>query len=340
MNAFHPGRSRARTGVGVRTLVTGICEAIALVCVLSALVSPVAARQSFGPPRPSATQIYVVDVEAKGELELVLADGSRSRPKAGFIELWSRYHVAWHRHEIPVVDGRWTALVPSPVAWAVVGRVVLDGREAYVERGGWDDIPPSRIAWTARLVAPVSLTTVDSASGEPIPNFEVREWDRATPPLDALDGWIVTSSSSGSFPLPAWGLDPDPEALTGHAWSAKRSFWVRAKESAWTRVEADFARGGNVVARLGRAVSLRVKMSPSTVSAAKDALAWFEIDIAGVTASKPLNVPRHEIEMTGLTPGEVTLRWLVQNDSPRKPPRVLALRKIQLAAGPSTTVEF
>lgn len=305
---------------------------------LLALVTGSSSDWAQDAPRPN--KIVVRAVEVRGEIGWIDDEGRLAHPRSGTIELWTRYHLDWHRQVLAVTDGRWADRVPSPIAWAVVGRVVLDGRDAYVAGGGWDSEPPADLRWVARPVAAVGLTVVSAGDDAPVRDYEVREWDRATPPLEARDGWMVTPKSEGGFALPAWSLDPDPEPLTGFTWTPRRSFWVRAPYRAWARVEPDFARGGDVVARLVSAGALRVRMSsatkPKLVGVGRPCL---EFDFGGTLVRKLVDTNRDDVglELEGLTPGSLTLRWV---DAMESPPRVLVETIIRVEAARTLVLEF
>lgn len=199
----------------------------------------------------------------RGTIAVAQEQGPPLRPQRGTMTVWYRPRVRWFRQDIDVIDGVWSAGTWTHFAPVHIGRVVLDGRDAYISAGSWPrDQNSAPTALTATFVKPVALTVVDAATNAPITAFEVREWGNEwngyPVPLALEHGWRVHPSADGQLLLPGWTLDPHPHLVPRMDWRPKRSFWVRAEGKAWTLVQADFDRGGEVVARLSDECRLRV----------------------------------------------------------------------------------
>jgi hypothetical protein len=282
-------------------------------------------------------RIVVEPVAVSGTLRVFASDGTLVRPKRGTVTVWFRHSLDWHPQDITVVDGEWSATVPSPCAGVDIGRVEVDGNEAYVSRGVWPDDPGrSPIHFAAQLAKRVHLTVVDDATGAPIEGFEVRElavYANECMPLRIGEGWVAKRDGTGAFLLPAWSLDPDPEFVPGVQWTPKRSFWVKAEGYAWARVDSDFDRGGDVVARLRPASSLRVQLSHQR--GVPGCLLRLRID--GTLSSIELDPwgAEHLFENLPAAPLELILL-----DSSTRPPHELARRATTLVAGAEGLIRF
>jgi hypothetical protein len=295
-------------------------------------------------PRREAEGVTTRQIEVAGMIEVLEADGRRTRPHQGTITLWPRFNLSWHPQTIPIVEGQWSAPLPNPFTCVDVGRVVVDGREAYVHVDSHECISGMEPAtWIANLAQPVLLRVVDAATNTAVADFEVREWgtgwDKGVPPLGPDQGWTVVARATGSIPLPAWSLNPAPSFIPGVRWTPHRTFWVRAAGRAWSQVEADFDQGGQVVARLVPSASLRVVLDPRTRVAIDPDQPLLEVAIHGGTAWRSLEFLENEIEFESLPAGEVTLRWRADTKTGGEQ-REVAVRTVALSEGRQKVVQM
>lgn len=278
-----------------------------------------------------------------GTIEYIGDDGSRHKPRNGSVTVWRRWGLRWHTHTGEILDGGVFIEMPACNAGVDIGRIVLDGQEAYVLDEHWP-----RIQWTARFPASVHLRVVDAKSNTDLLDFEVREDERLVAPLDARDGLVVAAHASRRVKLPAWSVDPDPYFLCGAGWrnrcsgregSNPRRFWVRAPGYAWATVVGEFERGGDLTARLVPEARLRVSLSEASRQRIGACDPLLEVRIGSQCRWKRLMKPHAALEFDGLPAGEITLRWRADDGQPGEK-ALVAERKVILLAGQSLVVDF
>lgn len=301
----------------------------------------VAALQA--PPAPLPLPRSCETVCYEGTIEYVDEAGVRHIPRTGSAMLWRRAGRRWHVYEADILQGRVYVEMPACNDGVDIGRIVVDGREAYVLDQQWPTLQ-----WTARLPLPVQLNVVDAASSMPMSSIELREDETLVPPLDSNDGFLVAGRSTTPVRLPAWSVDPNPYFLFGAGWknrligkagSNPRRFWVRAPGYAWTTVVGDFEMGGNLTARLVPRATLRVALSSRSRLQMGERHPLLEVRVGSECRWKQLGSSDTALDFDGLPAGELTLRWRA-DDGGSGEQELVAETSVTLVAGKPVVVEF
>lgn len=97
-----------------------------------------------------------------------------------------------------ILDGGVWVEMPACNEAIDVGRIVVDGQEAFVVDTAW-----RHLRWLARPAKPVQRNVLGAISNTPAQRIEVREFESTTPPDDVSLSVLITKDASSRVILPA-----------------------------------------------------------------------------------------------------------------------------------------
>lgn len=181
-------------------------------------------------------------VRLRGEIVLHEEHGAERVPVSGTVEFWIARH-GWHSVVAQVEQGRFEAQIPVGWSWLDVGRLELDGREAWCAFGLETELPAEPIRLVAQVVKPCTLRVLAGRTGRDFDDFEILETrsDSRVPTQPGVRGMRAASP----FAVPLWRRDGDEEEVAfHHGWYGTRTYLVRAPGMAWASITIDPSKGG------------------------------------------------------------------------------------------------
>ncbi|MFO0983530.1 MAG: hypothetical protein U1E76_17665 [Planctomycetota bacterium] len=242
--AWHAGRQPPATRVSSPAPSDPPASDLGNAAMRSEVLSPVArtsgaASTSIAADLVTLEGLLVVEDEAGSEHRS--ANGkfhARSGPLAG---------EEWQEHEIAVINGRWSCPV-SATARFTAADPVLEGRAAVLVDPHADLAIPAdrRISLVARWPPRTALRILDSSTGAELSLVTlvrcVHDWSDAPSQSPCACSTEIVSRAPSPITLAV------PASETGPCW--REFLWATALGYGWVRVEIDYERGGEHVARL------------------------------------------------------------------------------------------
>lgn len=242
---------RERSSLSVLATCCGTVLALAMAACASA---PEVASPLQAPAEPESLALHGI---------VRWADEPAQLPACGELHLVLSYPERTTIYTVEVSNGMWSTDVAPGVLEARLGRLALDGIEAYCEAV----VPASAFGTPIELAARPTQRNVlrvrSRATGRELTaDLELVASDAAVLP-DTSTG-LHAKGLGSPIVLPEFDEDgPLPERWYGH-----QTWWVRGPRYAWTPVDLDHAAGGERVVELELAGVLLV--TPSGVESASD----------------------------------------------------------------------
>jgi hypothetical protein len=189
-------------------------------------------------------------VRSAGSIAVLEEDGTRYVPRQGTIRIWGYTGMGPPERCLGrIVEGEWSVVLRSWCRDLQVGRLLLDGREAFVSKASSNKLPAgaSDLAVEARWLPSTWLRVVDRRTGDELKDIEVMAGggERLHPGADRSEGPDNRTRAASSPVL----LTPWRRAGWGEE-AGLQSWWVRADGYAWGKVDLDLGAGGEREIRL------------------------------------------------------------------------------------------
>jgi hypothetical protein len=237
----------------------------------------------------------------------------------------------------------------------MIGRVVLDGRDAFaLTNDGWE-APLEKIV--AGWIMPATLQVEDAVTGTALSNVEVLECYAEVTPQGGESSPNVARSASGSIPLPGRPLGSETLALnscyepqsaesvafidwlnnTYYGDAKVLPYWVRSPGYAWKRIEVDVSRGGVRRVALQRSCEIEIEIRDRLNSNGLR----IELIRSGTSDDAALFWPKPGVpfRIESLPPGKYSV-LLAQEARPQFGRMILARNEVTLRAGATEHVSF
>ncbi len=206
---------------------------------------------------------------AEGCVEFVATDSEAVSTPSGTIRFWTRTGGRWTAIEVAVEEGLFRAELPVASSALLVGRAVLDGREAWCPLGLRRPRGEAQYALSLREVRPTTLMVVD-AGGQDVADPEIRIVDAQVRTGDS--SWTMVSTP---YSIPLWSA-PEATPNVPGTWIGEHTYAVRAPGKARATIHIDPRLGGTHVIALEAEARLDITLEGSPI--VRDAVYQLVID--------------------------------------------------------------